>query len=146
MRNILSVRYGTFASHVCFSPLRRRSVSYKMSASEIYLIYLEININKCCEFMHLKCRKHFFVCLIFFSFSLSKLNTVFQAQPPTPPSAAQSATKTNEQSPFLHSVKRLVCNRNYILLLISYGMNVGVFYAISTLLNQVIEFKIKNYF
>ncbi|XP_037046859.1 feline leukemia virus subgroup C receptor-related protein 2 [Bradysia coprophila] len=62
----------------------------------------------------------------------------FQAQPPTPPSAAQSATKTNEQSPFLHSVKRLVCNRNYILLLISYGMNVGVFYAISTLLNQIV--------
>lgn len=64
--------------------------------------------------------------------------TVFQAQPPTPPSAAQEATQSPiESSPFLHSVKRLFLNVNYILLLISYGMNVGVFYAISTLLNRV---------
>lgn len=67
------------------------------------------------------------------------LNTsVFQAQPPTPPSAAQEATQSPiESSPFLHSIKRLFFNVNYILLLISYGMNVGVFYAISTLLNRV---------
>lgn len=64
--------------------------------------------------------------------------SVFQAQPPTPPSAAQEATQSPiESSPFLHSVKRLFLNVNYILLLISYGMNVGVFYAISTLLNRV---------
>ena len=29
-------------------------------------------------------------------------------------------------------------NRGYVLLLLSYGMNVGAFYAISTLLNQVV--------
>lgn len=29
-------------------------------------------------------------------------------------------------------------NKNYILLLVSYGVNVGVFYAISTLLNQIV--------
>lgn len=64
----------------------------------------------------------------------------FEAEPPTPPSsAAQGALQSGtESSPFLHSVKRLVCNRNYILLLLSYGINVGVFYAISTLLNQII--------
>ncbi|XP_058836278.1 heme transporter FLVCR2 [Topomyia yanbarensis] len=65
----------------------------------------------------------------------------FKAAPPTPPSAAQEATKTTnplESSPFLHSIKRLILNRNYVLLLISYGMNVGVFYAISTLLNQIV--------
>lgn len=63
---------------------------------------------------------------------------VFQAKPPTPPSAAQEATLAPlESSPFLHSIKRLFLNLNYILLLISYGMNVGVFYAISTLLNRV---------
>lgn len=39
---------------------------------------------------------------------------------------------------FLRSVKRLLLNRNYVLLLLSYGINVGVFYAISTLLNQII--------
>lgn len=64
---------------------------------------------------------------------------VFQKEPPTPPSpAAQGALQSaGEQSPFLHSVKRLMFNRNYVLLLLSYGINVGVFYAISTLLNQV---------
>ncbi|XP_058465771.1 heme transporter FLVCR2 [Malaya genurostris] len=67
----------------------------------------------------------------------------FKAAPPTPPSAAQEATKTSnplQSSPFLHSIKRLMLNRNYVLLLISYGMNVGVFYAISTLLNQIVLF------
>lgn len=74
-----------------------------------------------------------FVCLF-----ISAEPSVFQAQPPTPPSAAQEATQSPiESSPFLHSVKRLFLNVNYILLLISYGMNVGVFYAISTLLNRV---------
>lgn len=29
-------------------------------------------------------------------------------------------------------------NRSYVLLLISYGINTGIFYAISTLLNQII--------
>ncbi|KFB48526.1 AGAP005839-PA-like protein [Anopheles sinensis] len=65
----------------------------------------------------------------------------FKAAPPTPPSAAQEATKTPnplQSSPFLHSIKRLMLNRNYVLLLFSYGMNVGVFYAISTLLNQIV--------
>lgn len=69
--------------------------------------------------------------------------TVFPAKPPTPPSAAQEATLAPvESSPFLHSIKRLALNRNYFLLLLSYGMNVGVFYAISTLLNQVSKFTI----
>lgn len=65
----------------------------------------------------------------------------FKAAPPTPPSAAQEATQTPnplQSSPFVHSIKRLLLNRNYVLLLISYGMNVGVFYAISTLLNQIV--------
>lgn len=61
---------------------------------------------------------------------------VIQKEPPTPPSAAQGAAHSH--SPFLQSVKRLLTNRNYILLLTSYGINVGVFYAISTLLNQIV--------
>lgn len=69
----------------------------------------------------------------------SKFLLVFEAEPPTPPSsAAQGSVQSgNESSPFLHSVGRLLSNRNFILLLLSYGINVGVFYAISTLLNQV---------
>ena len=35
-------------------------------------------------------------------------------------------------------MKRLMTNKGYILLLITYGLNVGVFYAISTLLNTTI--------
>lgn len=74
-----------------------------------------------------------------FKFSISHLCAVFEGEPPTPPTpAAQGSVGVgNDSSPFLHSVKRLVCNRNYLLLLVSYGINVGVFYAISTLLNQV---------
>lgn len=73
---------------------------------------------------------------VFLCFAL--FYVVFQASPPTPPSAAQEATLAPiESSPFLHSIKRLFLNLNYIFLLISYGMNVGVFYAISTLLNRV---------
>jgi len=43
---------------------------------------------------------------------------------------------------YLDSMKRLMMNKNYILLLITYGQNVGVFYAISTVLNTVI---VKNF-
>lgn len=63
---------------------------------------------------------------------------MFSSAPKTPPSAAQEATQSPlEETPFIHSVKKLLLNRNYMLLLTSYGMNVGVFYAISTLLNPV---------
>lgn len=68
---------------------------------------------------------------------------VFKAAPPTSPSAAQSGKDNDEfaSGTFMSSLKRLLFNRNYILLLLSYGMNVGVFYAISTLLNQVSGFE-----
>jgi nitrate/nitrite transporter NarK len=47
---------------------------------------------------------------------------------------------------YYQSVKRIVTNRNYILLLFTYGINVGVFYAMSTLLNQVVlqHFPVRN--
>lgn len=72
--------------------------------------------------------------VIFFHYNFS----VFSSAPKTPPSAAQEATQSPlEETPFIHSVKKLLLNKNYMLLLTSYGMNVGVFYAISTLLNPV---------
>lgn len=61
----------------------------------------------------------------------------FKAAPPTPPSAAADLGNSLDSN-FLLSLKKLMTNRNYVLLLISYGLNVGVFYAISTLLNQVV--------
>ncbi|CAD7092327.1 unnamed protein product [Hermetia illucens] len=63
----------------------------------------------------------------------------FKDKPPTPASAAQETSHSpGEDASFLESLKSLALNRNYILLLVSYGMNVGVFYAISTLLNPVV--------
>ncbi|KAJ8735226.1 hypothetical protein PYW07_006846 [Mythimna separata] len=61
----------------------------------------------------------------------------FKAAPPSPPSAAADMGNSLDSN-FLLSLKKLITNRNYVLLLISYGLNVGTFYAISTLLNQVI--------
>lgn len=72
-----------------------------------------------------------------FFFSLFK-SLVFRDRPPTPPSMAQLALLTNDREPYLSSIKKLVTNKGYILLLLSYGMNVGVFYAISTLLSSFI--------
>ncbi|KAF5296872.1 hypothetical protein FQA39_LY12390 [Lamprigera yunnana] len=65
---------------------------------------------------------------------------VFKKEPPTPPSHAQVQIQPVEGSntKFLDSIKKLLINRSYMLLLISYGINVGIFYAISTLLNQII--------
>ncbi|XP_058054546.1 heme transporter FLVCR2 [Anopheles bellator] len=86
-------------------------------------------------------RLMFYIVAGFTTFLVILVLFFFKAAPPTPPSAAQEATKTPnplQSSPFLHSIKRLMLNRNYVLLLISYGMNVGVFYAISTLLNQIV--------
>ncbi|XP_018794043.1 PREDICTED: feline leukemia virus subgroup C receptor-related protein 2 isoform X2 [Bactrocera latifrons] len=65
----------------------------------------------------------------------------FSDKPPTPPNPKRSiipAAGTESEASFKRSLKNLATNRNYILLLISYGMNVGVFYAISTLLNPVV--------
>ncbi|XP_053612281.1 uncharacterized MFS-type transporter C09D4.1 isoform X2 [Plodia interpunctella] len=61
----------------------------------------------------------------------------FKKAPPSPPSAAADLGSSLDSN-FLQSIKKLLTNRNYVLLLISYGLNVGVFYAISTLLNQII--------
>ncbi|XP_014599674.1 PREDICTED: feline leukemia virus subgroup C receptor-related protein 1 isoform X4 [Polistes canadensis] len=63
----------------------------------------------------------------------------FKAQPPLPPSPAQAVQRDNESTEdFIQSVKRLLTNVGYLLLLLSYAINVGIFYAISTLLNQII--------
>ncbi|KAH8307600.1 hypothetical protein KR044_004762, partial [Drosophila immigrans] len=67
----------------------------------------------------------------------------FQDKPPTPPSAAQETSQrlegmAEQQVSFAQSLKNLLTNRNFIFLLLSYGINVGVFYAISTLLNPVV--------
>ncbi|XKL64609.1 hypothetical protein PGB90_004695 [Kerria lacca] len=66
----------------------------------------------------------------------------FETSPPLPPSMAQKLTliKDNrvEEKSFYFSLTHLIGNYNFVLLLFSYGMNIGAFYAYSTLLNQLI--------
>ena len=42
-----------------------------------------------------------------------------------------------ESDSYVSSIKRLMTNPGYVLLLVTYGLNVGVFYAISTLLVRI---------
>ncbi|XP_028850079.1 choline/ethanolamine transporter flvcr2a isoform X2 [Denticeps clupeoides] len=64
----------------------------------------------------------------------------FQEKPEIPPSQAQAAARNipSDQYSYLASISRLLHNRPFILLVISYGLNVGCFYAVSTLLNRMI--------
>ncbi|XP_076313105.1 choline/ethanolamine transporter flvcr2a-like isoform X1 [Tachypleus tridentatus] len=61
----------------------------------------------------------------------------FKDKPSHPPSVAQ-ALSNNQEENYWCSILRLVKNKNYIILLVTYGINVGVFYALSTLLNQMV--------
>lgn len=77
----------------------------------------------------------FLAVAIFTTVLLVTIIFVFKDQPPTPANRAQYMKTSGPQQSYLASMKNLVCNPGYILLLLTYGMNVGVFYAISTLLN-----------
>ncbi|CAG9771186.1 unnamed protein product [Ceutorhynchus assimilis] len=61
----------------------------------------------------------------------------FRSGPPTPPSYA-AQQQAEEDVSFTQSLKNLFKNKSFMLLLIAYGINVGVFYAISTLLSEII--------
>uniref|UniRef100_A0A6I8N3F3 Choline/ethanolamine transporter FLVCR2 n=1 Tax=Ornithorhynchus anatinus TaxID=9258 RepID=A0A6I8N3F3_ORNAN len=65
---------------------------------------------------------------------------VFQEKPSHPPSWAQSLVYTlvPEEHSYLESIQRLFRNFNFVLLLITYGLNTGSFYALSTLLNRMV--------
>ncbi|XP_040188793.1 feline leukemia virus subgroup C receptor-related protein 2 isoform X1 [Rana temporaria] len=65
---------------------------------------------------------------------------VFQEAPPTPPTLAQAALLSVPagQYSYKQSILRLLRNRNFILLVVSYGLNTGAFYSLSTLLNRMV--------
>ncbi|KAG8201370.1 hypothetical protein JTE90_016846 [Oedothorax gibbosus] len=64
---------------------------------------------------------------------------LFKEKPPLPPSRAQAAILNNDsRSGYWTSIANLCKNLKYMLLLVTYGINVGVFYAISTYLNQMV--------
>ncbi|KAK3923194.1 putative MFS-type transporter [Frankliniella fusca] len=55
--------------------------------------------------------------------------------------------KAARDSHYARTIKQLLTNPSYVLLILGYGMNVGTFYAVSTLLNQIIlaKFPIAEY-
>ncbi|XP_061751342.1 heme transporter FLVCR2 isoform X2 [Nerophis ophidion] len=65
---------------------------------------------------------------------------VFQEKPEVPPTQAQAQARciTPEQYSYMGSIWRLLRNKPFMLLVLSYGLNVGCFYAVSTLLNRMI--------
>jgi FLVCR family feline leukemia virus subgroup C receptor-related protein len=71
---------------------------------------------------------------------------LFDKQPPTAPSAAQSSEARGEASTSDHidTLRKLFGNRDFNLLFLSYGINVGVFYALSTLLEQMLNSRFPN--
>lgn len=74
---------------------------------------------------------------------------VFKSEPPLPPSPAQAVQREAEHAEdFFQSIKRLSTNSGYQLLLLSYGINVGIFYAISTHLGRIVlaHFEVKQQF
>lgn len=63
----------------------------------------------------------------------------FKDSPKFPPShAAAKAKNVASNQSYGDSIRALSTNVNFILIFISYGLNVGVFYALSTTLSQVI--------
>nr|XP_020649567.1 feline leukemia virus subgroup C receptor-related protein 2-like isoform X2 [Pogona vitticeps] len=65
---------------------------------------------------------------------------VFQEKPPYPPSRAQAMIHTTapEEYSYTKSIVRLFRNVNFDLLIVSYGLNTGCFYALSTMLNRMV--------
>uniref|UniRef100_H3DG02 FLVCR choline and putative heme transporter 2 n=1 Tax=Tetraodon nigroviridis TaxID=99883 RepID=H3DG02_TETNG len=65
---------------------------------------------------------------------------VFQERPKLPPTQAQALARNlpPEEYSYTASILRLLRNRPFILLIVTYGLNVGCFYAVSTLLNRMI--------
>ena len=53
--------------------------------------------------------------------------------------AQKSKEKESPLSGFLSILKRLLIHKSYMLLLINYGLIVGVYYAVSTLLSQLLS-------
>ncbi|XP_074516331.1 choline/ethanolamine transporter flvcr2b-like [Sebastes fasciatus] len=65
---------------------------------------------------------------------------VFQEKPEIPPTQAQAQARSisRDEYSYMASFLRLLRNKPFMLLVVSYGLNVGCFYSISTLLNRMI--------
>ncbi|CAD5118801.1 DgyrCDS7481 [Dimorphilus gyrociliatus] len=67
---------------------------------------------------------------------------LFKKSPPIPPSTAQARlleeVENEMAADYLASLKRLLLNKPFVLLALTYGINTGSYYAIGTLLNPII--------
>ncbi|KAK9692559.1 Major Facilitator Superfamily [Popillia japonica] len=67
----------------------------------------------------------------------------FKAEPPLPPSVAQAKLRLNKSqftnTEFLNSYKSLLTNKPFLVLTFAYGINIGVFASVGTMLNQIIS-------
>ena len=64
------------------------------------------------------------------------INIIFQeARPPTPPSASVAVAK----EPFKSAIQRLFKNKDYLYLLIAFGLYFGIFNGLSVVLSFLIE-------
>ncbi|KAM6274238.1 choline/ethanolamine transporter FLVCR2 isoform 1-T1 [Porphyrio hochstetteri] len=65
---------------------------------------------------------------------------VFKEKPPHPPSRAQALAQSRPSAEYsyVQSIRRLLRNVNFLLLMITYGLNAGCFYSLSTLLNRMV--------
>ncbi|XP_031344317.1 uncharacterized MFS-type transporter C09D4.1-like [Photinus pyralis] len=62
----------------------------------------------------------------------------FTDQPPSPPSTARSTNLVTEKTSSKQSIAKLFTSRSYVVLLLVYGIDIGVFFVLSTTLNQVV--------
>lgn len=65
----------------------------------------------------------------------------FSDKPPTPPTYAASCTK-HQDITFVQPFKKLMTNKPFVLLMSGFGIDLGIFCALSALLNQII---LRNY-
>ncbi|KRT84785.1 membrane transporter, partial [Oryctes borbonicus] len=66
---------------------------------------------------------------------------VFKSEPPLPPTKAQADLRSNateSSSKFWKSYKSLCTDKDFLLLTISFGICIGVYVALCTMLNQII--------
>ncbi|NWU63383.1 FLVC2 protein, partial [Pterocles burchelli] len=65
---------------------------------------------------------------------------VFKEKPSHPPSRAQALIQSRpaEEYSYVQSILHLLHNANFLLLMVTYGLNAGCFYALSTLLNRMV--------
>jgi len=70
---------------------------------------------------------------------------IFDEKPNNPPSAAQfESAEYNSKTNYLDVLKIFFFDIDFVFLFISYGINVGVFYAVSTLLEQIVNLHFVN--